>query len=71
VPVIIKLRLEFGSIDTNGFGPHERKVPSDFKAIPNSEKYFAPVPAPVIDTKLIGVAPGICIVKLVLNSIVK
>jgi hypothetical protein len=71
VPVIIKVRFVFGSKDINGSGPHDKKLPSDFKAIPNSEKYLAPVPALVIDTKLVGVTPGICIAKVLSNSIVK
>jgi hypothetical protein len=71
VPVMISVRSVFASKDINGFGPHARKVPSAFKAIPNSDRYLAPVPAPVIETRLVGVCPGSCIAKVLSNSIVK
>ena len=72
MPVIIRSLLLFASQDINGFGPHETKLPLDLKAIPNSEKYFAPVPAPATTAKFVGVVAGAtggtCIVKALSNS---
>jgi hypothetical protein len=62
--VIVKAISLLGEIGMIGSPePQFKKLPSDFKAIPNSEKYFAFVPAPVIVTRVTGGFTGDTIVS--------